>query len=73
MRTNIVLDDELLAEVAEIAGTQTKRATVEWAMREIVRQQAMRDLAAMRGTVDIDPEDVRPGRVRSKRHASKSA
>jgi Arc/MetJ family transcription regulator len=73
VRTNIDLDDELLAEVAQIAGTKTKKSTVEWALKEIIRQQAMHDLLAMRGTIDIDPEDVRPGRERSTRSRAQSA
>ena len=74
VRTNIDIDDDLLTQAAEIAGTKTKKSTVEWALKELIRQKAMRDLAAMRGTVDIDAEDVRPGRKRSTRSArAKSA
>ncbi len=65
MRTNIDLDDELLARAAEIAGTKTKKSTVEYALRELIRRQAMRELADWR--MDIDPEDVRPGIVPSQR------
>jgi Arc/MetJ family transcription regulator len=73
VRTNIDLDDELLRQVSEMAGTKTKKSTVEWALKELIRQKAMRDLAAMRGTIDLDPEDVRPGRERSARSRAKSA
>jgi Arc/MetJ family transcription regulator len=73
VRTNIDLDDELLAQAAKIAGTKTKKSTVEWALKEIIRRQAMHDLLAMRGTIDIDPEDVRPGRERSTRSRPQSA
>jgi Arc/MetJ family transcription regulator len=71
MRTNIDLDDELLARAAEIAGTKTKKSTVEYALRELIRRQAMRELAEMR--IDIDPEDVRPGWERSRRKRERSA
>jgi Arc/MetJ family transcription regulator len=73
VRTNIDLDDELLAQAAKIAGTKTKKSTVEWALKEIIRRQAMHGLLAMRGTIDIDPEDVRPGRERSTRSRPQSA
>ena len=59
MRTNIDLDDDLMTQAAAILGTVTKKSTVEAALKEIIRIQAMRDLAGLR--IDIDPEDVRPG------------
>jgi Arc/MetJ family transcription regulator len=71
MRTNIVLDDELLRKAAEIAGTKTKKATVEYALKELIRQKAMRELLDFR--MDIDPEDVRPGWERSRTSQGQSA
>jgi Arc/MetJ family transcription regulator len=65
MRTNINLDDDLLAQVAEIAGTTTKTSTVEYALREIIRRHAMRELSELR--IDLDEEAVRPNRERSRR------
>ena len=38
MRTNIELDDTLLAEAMKATGLPTKRATVEEALRIVVRQ-----------------------------------
>jgi Arc/MetJ family transcription regulator len=65
VRTNIVLDDELLARAAEIAGTTTKKSTVEFALKEMIRVHAMRELADLAGQIEID--DVRgPGRKRSR-------
>lgn len=37
MRTNIELDDDLIAEAMEITGLPTKKATVEQALKELVR------------------------------------
>ncbi len=54
MRTNIDLDDDLVAEVMRITGKRTKRDAVHAAMTllvEIDRQAAIRDL---RGTIDWD-------------------
>jgi len=55
MRTNIELDDALLAEVAEVMGTRSKRSTVEAALREVIRVHALRRLADLR----LDIEDTR--------------
>ena len=37
MRTNIEIDDELLARAMKVSGLSTKRATVEEALRLLVR------------------------------------
>jgi Arc/MetJ family transcription regulator len=66
MRTNINIDDELLARAAEIAGTKTKTSTVEFALRELIRREAMRQLLDLR-IPDLDEEAVKPGRERSAR------
>ncbi len=39
-KTLIDLDDELLAQARQILGTDTKKATVHVALREIVRRWA---------------------------------
>ncbi len=36
MRTNIEIDDDLMQEAMKLAGTTTKRETVELALRELV-------------------------------------
>ena len=38
MRTNIELDDELVAKAMKLTGLSTKKATVEEALRRLVRQ-----------------------------------
>ncbi len=40
-KTLIDLDDELLAQARQILGTDTKKATINGALREIVRQWAV--------------------------------
>ena len=58
MRTNIELDDELLAEAMEATGLPTKRATVEEALRLVVQQHrqrsALRKLAGLGWEGDLD-------------------
>lgn len=58
MRTNIELDDELLAEAMEATGLPTKRATVEEALRLVVQQhrqrRALQELAGLGWEGDLD-------------------
>lgn len=52
VRTNIDIDDDLLAEAAAIAGTTTKRSTVETALRELIRQHKVRGVLELWGSFD---------------------
>jgi len=64
MRTNIVLDDALVAEAMRLSGSKTKREVVDRALREWVarhRQRALRDLVG-RDLIDAD-YDVRAVRA----------
>lgn len=58
MRTNIELDDKLLAKAMKVTGLQTKRATVEEALRVLVREhearRALQDLAGLGWEGDLD-------------------
>jgi Arc/MetJ family transcription regulator len=58
MRTNIVIDDELMAEAQRLTGFATKRETVEQALRELVRlkrQEAVRrERGRLRWEGDLD-------------------
>jgi Arc/MetJ family transcription regulator len=50
MRTNIELDDKLLAEAMAVTGLPTKKATVEEALRRLVRRHRQKNaIAAMAG------------------------
>jgi len=64
VRTNIEIDDELLAEAQALAGTRTKKATVELALAELVRRRRAKSVLQLRGTVDfdIDLDESRRGR-----------
>lgn len=68
MRTNIELDDALIAEAMEITGLTTKKATVEEALRRLVRQhrqkQAIADLKGLGWEGDL--ETLRQGRAAGK-------
>ncbi len=58
MRTNIEIDDTLLADAMAATGLTTKRATVEEALRTVVRirnqQGALLNLAGIGWDGDLD-------------------
>ncbi len=49
MRTNIDIDDTLMAEAQKAAGYRTKKQTVEEALRLLVRLQHQREVSASFG------------------------
>ncbi len=64
MRTNIEIDDEVLAEAQRLTGARTKRETVDLALRELVARRRQRDVLALRGRIrwEGDLEVSRAGR-----------
>jgi len=63
-RTNIVLDDDLVAKAKSMTGIATIRELVHHALRELVRHKRQRDLLKLRGNVDWDGDldEMRRGR-----------
>ena len=49
MRTNIEINDNLMAEALKAGGFKTKRAAVEEALRLLVRTQAQGRVRRLRG------------------------
>ena len=49
MRTNIVIDEKLIAAAQRATGIRTKRAVVEAGLRVLVRLHRQRALKAWRG------------------------
>jgi len=49
MRTNIVLDDELVERAKELTGLDTKRAVVDEALRVLVRLREQEGVKSLRG------------------------
>ena len=49
MRTNIDIDDRLMAAASKAAGLKTKKATVEAALRLLVQTRAQGRIRALRG------------------------
>lgn len=68
MRTNIVLDDKLVAEAMKLTEIPTKREVVELALRELVARRKRRNILELVGQGMIAPEyDVRSVRRAMKR------
>ena len=49
VRTNIVIDDELMAEALQATGLATKRETVELGLRTLLRLRRQADVRRFRG------------------------
>lgn len=58
MRTNIEIDDDLMAAAMEAGAFKTKREAVEEGLRLIKRRKAYADLLAARGTLFWDDSDA---------------
>lgn len=63
MRTNIVLDDDLVEEAFSLTGIRTKRELVHVALNELVRRRRKKDLLDLAGSVnlrtDFDHKEMR--------------
>ena len=55
MRTNIVLDDDLIEEASRITGIKTKKALVQEALRLLIEVKRRRPLRELRGKIKFAP------------------
>ena len=66
MRTNIVLDDELVREAFALTGARTKKELVHLALEELVRIRRKKDLVDLAGQIqfrqDFDHKQLRKTR-----------
>lgn len=71
MRTNIVLDDRLVAEAMKLTKARSKREAVDLALRELVTRRRRKDVLALVGqdliAPDYDVRAVRAGMTRGPR------
>ena len=51
-RTNVVLDDELVEKCQKITGIATRRALIDYALREVLRHGRQRRLLELMGAVE---------------------
>ena len=65
MRTNIVIDDELMAQARKLTGIETKKEVVEEALRLLIRIYQQAKVRELRGKLfwEGDLDRLREGRV----------
>ena len=64
MRTNIVIDDKLMAAAMAAGGFKTKREAVEEGLRLLARRKVYDGLLALRGKLHWDDSDEGWAKVR---------
>ena len=67
MRTNVVLDDILVAKAIKVSGLKTKRELIMTALREFVQNHSQRDIRELKGKITFsqgyDYKSLREGKV----------
>ena len=61
MRTNILIDDELMAKALEASGARTKREVVELGLKTLIRLHEQAEIRKFRGKLrwEGDLEEMR--------------
>jgi Arc/MetJ family transcription regulator len=64
MRTNVVIDDELMAQAMAYSGLKTKRAVIEEALRTLITLKSQEQVRELKGELpwDGDLNVMREGR-----------
>lgn len=52
MRTNIVIDDNLMTETLRLTGLKTKREAVELGLQTLLRLRQQEEIRGLRGKLD---------------------
>jgi Arc/MetJ family transcription regulator len=52
MRTNIEIDDEVLAKAMKFSGLKTKRETIDAALRRFNQLEAQKEILKLRGKIN---------------------
>ena len=67
MRTNIVLDDELVEEALDVSGLKTKKDVIHAALTLLVQYYRRKDLREIKGSIKFAPGyDFRKSRERAR-------
>jgi len=63
MRTNIVIDDQLMADALKVTGCRTKKEAVEKGLELLVRRSQQQEIRKLRGRVlwEGDLDELRSG------------
>jgi Arc/MetJ family transcription regulator len=61
MRTNIVIDDQLMEEALKATGLETKKQAVEEGLKALIRLKKQSDIRSLRGKLkwEGDLDDMR--------------
>ena len=51
MRTNVVIDDELINEAIRLSGIKTKKEVISFALRELVAERKRENLLDLAGKI----------------------
>ncbi len=64
-RTNIVLDEKVVAQAKKATGIKVTRQLVDYALRELLRRRRQREVLKLRGKVEWqgDLAEMRRGRT----------
>ena len=64
VRTNVVLDDDLVREAMELTGIEKKRGVLDEALRRLVRLRRQAGMRELRGKIEWDGDlaEIRKGR-----------
>jgi Arc/MetJ family transcription regulator len=73
VRTNIVIDDKLMADVMAYGDFKTKREAVEEGLRMLKRRKVYDGLLALQGQLQWDDSDEGWARWRAQQQALKTA
>jgi Arc/MetJ family transcription regulator len=55
VRTNIVIDDDLLKEAFSVSQNKTKKEVIHEALREFIKLRKRKDLTALAGRITFHP------------------
>jgi len=66
MRTNVMINDDLMTQALESTGLKTKKAVIEEALRTLIRVKAQERVRELRGMLrwEGDLNEMREGRFR---------
>lgn len=61
MRTNIVIDDKLMADALRLTGSKTKREVVEMGLKALIKLKKQENIKKFKGKLkwDSDLDDMR--------------
>ena len=64
-RTNIVIDEKLINAGLRVTGLKTRKALVDYALRDLLRRESQREILELKGKIHWEGNlsSMRKGRV----------